>query len=97
MSAVTARRPPKRLIATVDKLGDLNARIARLTKEADALKAELKGSGLTEIAGTTFRAVISTRTTARLDTALVRSILTPRQVDACTVESTSTSISLYDL
>lgn len=97
MTATATRRQSKKLVAIVDKLGDLNARIARLTKEADAMKAELKGSGLTEIAGTTFRAVISTRTTARLDSALVRSILTPRQVDACTVESTSTSISLYDL
>lgn len=96
MTAV-ATRTAKKLAATVDKLGELNARIASLTKQADAMKAELKGSGLTEIAGTTFRAVISTKTTARLDTKLVRNLLTPRQVDACTVESTSTSISLYDL
>ena len=87
----------KRLTTMVDTLGELNARISVLTKQADALKKSLKTSGFDEVIGTSFRAVISTRTTARLDTELVRGILSPFEVDACTVESTSTSISLYDL
>jgi hypothetical protein len=99
MSAV-ATRPAlsvKRLTAMVDDLGELNARISVLAKQADALKKSLKLCGFDEVIGTSFRAVISTRTTARLDSELVRSILSPAEVDACTVESTSTSISLYDL
>ena len=99
MSSV-ATRPAlsvKRLVAMVDDLGELNARISVLVKQADALKKSLKLSGFDEVIGTSFRAVISTRTTARLDTDLVRGILSPFEVDACTVESTSTSISLYDL
>jgi hypothetical protein len=87
----------KRLTGMVDDLGTLNAQIANLTKQADAIKKSLKTSGYDEVIGATFRAVITTKTTARLDTAAVRKILTPDQVDDCTVESTSTSISLYDL
>lgn len=82
---------------TVDKLGKLNAKISALVREAELLKAELKASGEDEILGTRYRCVIATRTTARLDSAKVRGILTPRQIDACTVETTSTSCSLYDL
>lgn len=87
----------KRLTAMVDDLGELNARISVLVKQADALKKSLKTSGFDEVIGTSFRAVISTKTTARLDSGLVRGILSPSEVDACTIESTSTSISLYDL
>jgi len=99
MSAV-ATRPAlsvKRLVTMVDDLGELNARISLLVNQADALKKSLKTSGYDEVIGTRFRAVVSTRTTARIDTELVRGILSPAEVDACTVESTSTSISLYDL
>jgi len=81
----------------VDELGALNAQIHALSKKADDLKMCLKKSGQDEIIGSTFRAVITTKTTARLDTKFVRELLTPAQVDYCTTESTSTSISLYDL
>ncbi len=85
------------LTKAVDQLGSLNAQISVLAKQADAIKATLKASGYDEIKGKVFRAVISTKTTARLDSKLVKGVLTPRQIDDCTVESTSTSISLYDL
>lgn len=81
----------------VDQLGALNAQISHLNKQADVLKAALKGSGYDEIVGKAYRAVVSTKTTARLDSKLVKGCLTPRQIDDCTVEGTSTSISLYDL
>jgi len=87
----------RRLSKMVDELGMLNAQISALTKKADAIKATLKETNHDEIYGSVFRAVISTRTTARLDTKEVRKLLTPKQVDFCTVDSTSTSISLYDL
>ena len=93
MTAVTTRK----LVRMVDELGSLNAQISVLTKQADALKKTLKESGQDEIIGSVFRAVITTRTTARLDTKLVRELLEPAQIDYCTTESTSTSISLYDL
>jgi hypothetical protein len=85
------------LTTHVDALGSLNAQIAVLAKQADKIKAILKASGYDEVHGDMFRAVITHKTTARLDTAMVREILTPAQVEECTKESTSTSISLYDL
>jgi len=86
-----------KLCAAVDQLGELNAQIATLTRQADELKALLKASDYDEVIGDHFKAVISTRTTARLDTKLVRGFLTPAEIDSCTKESTSVSISLYDL
>lgn len=87
----------RKLTQMVDDLGGINAQISALKRKADALKEQLKGSGYDEVLGNSYRAVISTKDTARLDTALVRELLTPSEVDDCTVVSTSTSISLYDL
>ena len=92
-TAISARRLSKQ----VDEYGALNAQIHFLQRKADAIKETLKASGYEEIFGQSYRAVISTRTTARLDSKLVREYLTPEQVDYCTTESTSTSLSLYDL
>lgn len=87
----------RKLVRMVDELGSLNAQIHALTKQADAIKKTLKESGFEEVFGNVFRAVITTKTTARLDTKLVREYLTPAETDYCTVESTVQSISLYDL
>lgn len=92
-SALSARRLSKQ----VDELGALHAQISLLKRKADAIKTTLKESGYDEVFGQSYRAVISHKTTARLDTEAVRKLLTPYQVDACTTESESTSISLYDL
>ena len=81
----------------VDDLGKLNARIAKLEKEADALKATLKATGKDRIDGTRYYAVIAERTTKRLNSAKAKSFLTIDQIIACTDESTSVAISLYDL
>jgi hypothetical protein len=87
----------RRLSKLVDELGALNAQISLLTRKADECKKTLKASGYDEVLGQSFRAVIVTKTTARIDTAAARGFLTPYQLDVCTKESTSTSISLYDL
>ncbi len=96
MSAVLANLSARRLTKQVDELGMLNAQISRLQQQADAIKKTLKESGYEEILGTTFRAVISTSTSSRLDSELVRAA-DPDLADLCTYESTSTRISLYDL
>jgi len=70
---------------TVDKLGKLHAQISTLQEEFDLLKSEITES----CSGKLYKVSITSRTTARLDTKLVRKILTPAQQDACTVESTS--------
>lgn len=92
-----ARISTKRLVAAVDNLALINAEIRRLEAEAEKHKALLKSAGVDEVCGTLHRAVIITSTTARLDAKKAREYLTPRQVDACTVESTSTKLCLYDL
>ena len=66
-------------------------------QKADEIKLTLKESGYDEIQGDVYKAVVSTKLIARLDTKLVRNFLTPAEVDACTRESTSVSVSLYDL
>lgn len=92
-SALSARRLSKQ----VDELGALNAQISILTRKANAIKATLKDSGFEEIFGQSYRAVISTSTKNLLDSEAVRKLLTPIQVESCTKQSKSTSLSLYDL
>ena len=92
-TVISARRLQKQ----VDELGGINAQIHFLQKKAEFIKETLKASGYDEIFGQSYRAVIVTRTTARLDTKLVRELLTPAQIDYCTTESTCQSISLTDL
>ena len=81
----------------VDKLGGLNAQIATLQAEADAMKDELKASGLPEVLGKRYRASISTASSSRLDPALVRPLLSPEQLAICTKTTTSTRLTLYGL
>ena len=80
----------------VDKLGGLNAQITTLQAQADAIKDELKASGLPENLGERYRASISTAS-SKLDPALVRPLLSPELVRACTKTTTSTRLTLYGL
>lgn len=83
--------------AIVDALGKLNARIAKLTKEAEAHKAALKATGKARIDGKRYYAVISERTTERLNTSKAKGYLTLEQIRDCTDVGQSTAVSLYDL
>ena len=96
MSAVV-QLSPRRLSNAVDRLGHLNAQIAALTRQAEEIKDALKESGETEVIGRTFRAVVTETTQITLDTKMVKAILTPAQVDACSVASHCQRVSLYDL
>lgn len=87
----------RRLSNLVDKLGDINAQISRLQGDADAVKGILKCTGMDEVYGRTFRAVISTSTSIRLDQKLIKGMLSASQIMTASVSSTSTRISLYDL
>lgn len=99
MSAVLSSSPVsmRKLVAKVDALGELNARIAELSAEAEAIKGALKASGHEEIVGKRYRAVISERESVKLDTALVKAALSPAQIAACSKVSKSVSLCLYDL
>lgn len=85
------------LARNVDKLGALNAQIAVLAKQADAIKADLKAIGKGEYLGKTFKAVVADRESSRLDAAKVKAALTPAQIVACTSVSKSLAVTLYDL
>jgi len=85
------------LCAKVDQLAALNAQISKLTATATEIKDELKAAGYDEIQGEHYKAVIVTKTTCSLDVKKVRKLLTPAQVDLCSVDRVSVSISLYDL
>lgn len=84
------------LARSVDKLGALNAQIALLSKQADAIKSDLKSIGAGEYMGKSFRAVVSERETSRLDAAKVKAALSPAQIVSCTAVSKSLAVSLYD-
>ena len=100
MSALPSSVSPisvRRLINVVDRLGALNAEIAKLNADAADMKKTLKESGYDEIIGKLFRATITTSTKRLLDKKLVSAYLTPDQLAVCMKDSESTSISLSNL
>jgi len=96
MSAVV-KFSERALSAKVDKLGALNAEIAALKKVADKLKDELKESGEAEIFGRSFKAVVSIKSSVKLDVAIAKSFLSVAEIAAASKVVDSVSISLFDL
>lgn len=96
MSTATATVVAAHLSEQVDRLGALNARIADLKRQADAIKVDLLASGQREIEGSLYRAVVATRVSERLDAATVRKVLTAGQLEVCTTQTSSVSLTLYD-
>ena len=85
------------IIESVDQLGSLNAQIAALSKQADAIKSQLRKSGAGEYRGSLFRAVVSERSASRIDSDKVRNLLSEEQLAEVISEVRSTSVSLFDL
>lgn len=83
--------------ADIEKLAELNATIAELSKKAEAIKVKLKAAGPGTYEGKAFKAVVAEREAERLDTAMVRKLLAPAALELATKRSTSLSVSLYDL
>jgi hypothetical protein len=83
--------------ATVDALGAINAKIAKLTKQADAYKSSLKALGKDRVEGKRYYAVISEVEQDRLNSARAKSFLTIKQIIDCTDTVKSTRVALYDL
>jgi hypothetical protein len=81
----------------VDQLGALNAQISALNQQAEAIKKILRDSGAGEYRGEVFRAVVSERSSSRIDSTKVRKILTDEQLAEVVSEVRSTSVSLFDL
>ena len=95
MSAVI-KLSDRALRDNVDKLGELNAQIKALSKQADAIKYKLVASGYSEIEGKLFRAVISVRSSSRLDSKMVKAFLSAEQIELASKVSESVAVSLYD-
>jgi hypothetical protein len=95
MSAVI-KLSDRALRDNVDKLGELNAQIKALAKQADAIKDKLVASGYSEIEGKLFRAVISVRSSSRLDSKMVKAFLSAEQIELASKVSESVAVSLYD-
>ena len=97
MTATVKSLSAAALARNIDKLGALNAQIAALSKQAEAIKDDIKVLGAGEYYGKTFKAVVTATTASRLDTAKVKATLTAAQLAKCMVESKRTAVSLYDL
>lgn len=74
----------KKINEMVDDLGFLMAQIAKLEKQANALKAELKAKGPGTYEGYVFQANISVSERDSLDMEAVRAKLTPQFIRAHT-------------
>lgn len=85
------------LIAMVNELGAMNAKLNKLSKRAEAIKACLKLSGLELLDGKKYRAVISHKTRALLDGDKVKGWVGSEIYQTLLKDSRSTSVSLYDL
>ena len=94
---VVVKLSDRALAANVDKLGEINAQIRALAKQADGIKDKLIASGFDSIEGKSFRAVIAVRSSSRLDQKLVRAFLTAEEIELATKVSESVSVSLFDL
>lgn len=81
----------------IETLAALNAEIAELNGKAELIKSKLKAAGPGAYEGGKFKAVVSERTSERLDSAMVRKLLAPAALELATKRSTSLSVSLYDL
>ena len=96
-TATVTRLSDRALADNVDRLGAINAEIARLKARADEIKDKLIAAGTGEIEGKHYRAVISPREVTRLDTKIVRSFLTPAEIIAASKTTSSVNVTLYDL
>ena len=85
------------LSVKVDQLGLVNAQIANLQAEAEAIKEELKTSGLRRIPGSLYKVTISTSERSSLSATAMRAYLTPEQIQACTTTATVTSVTVRGL
>jgi hypothetical protein len=95
-SAAVVQLSAASLSRKVDELGEINAQISTLEAKAKKLKKVLVDSQFPTVEGKRYKAVISHSVQSRLDSGLVKSLLTVQQLLDCSVQSKRTSVSLYD-
>ena len=79
----------------VDELGGLKAQIAALQDQFDKKVQVFKDFGAGDYTGVLFRLNVNDAETTRLDTAKVKSFLTPAQIALASKTTTSTVARLY--
>ena len=82
------------IMTKIDKLGHLNEEIASLKKQADALKAEIKRSQLTNGSGKEFNCDVITQQRTFLDQAAVKAALSHQFITAHTRHATVVSVKI---
>ena len=72
------------LAALADRFGSVKAQIEALTRDLDALKAEIKATGRDEIVGNDYVAKVVLQERSSLDQKLVKALLSEEDIAACT-------------
>lgn len=76
----------------IDRLAEIDAQIAALKEQADAIKDEIKARGDGTYVGVQYVVEVTTTRTATLDQKAVKAILEPAQIIACTKTGTRTCV-----
>jgi len=67
-----------------DRYAILKAEVDALTKQLDAIKAEIKATGVETLTGEQAIVTVALSERSTLDTKTARAYLTPAQIEACT-------------
>ena len=80
----------------IDRALELEALLAPLAAELDAIKAAVKAEGDGTYTGRLAEIEVSTTETVTLDTKKVKALLTPAQITACSREGTRTTVKVRE-
>lgn len=80
----------------IDRALELQALIAPLEAELDAIKAAARDAGDGTYTGAVAEISVSTGTSTSLVTALVKGVLTPAQIAACSREGTRVTVKIRE-
>ena len=80
----------------IDRALELEALLAPLAAELDAIKAAVKAEGAGLYTGRLAEIEVSTAETVTLDTKKVKALLTPAQITACSREGTRTTVKVRE-
>lgn len=81
----------------VERAAYLQHHINRMATELDALKSDFKARGDGLYLGTGHKVTVTTAQAVRLDSALVRACLSPAELRACSVDSTTTRVLIKEI
>jgi len=80
----------------IDRAAELQALIAPLEAELDAIKTACKAEGDGTFDGNQYELIVATSPTVSLDSKLVKGILTPAQISECSRTSKRTTVKIRE-